>query len=403
MIDHQAIAEEVERRFGTFLRERVNPTARERDQNYETFSPDLLREMAELGLIGFTASPEIGGGGRTWEEWGHALEEIGYLCDDSGLPMLLSYRETATNLVHRSGLLRRPHLIERYARPAVRGEAFIGWLLTEEKDLLSLDTTAVRRNGAYVLNGAKKASTGGASCTCWLVYAATEDRSDVMVFMVERDDPGVEVRPLPSLGLRSLGLCQVAFHDVELCKDRVAAPVDGLSHSQLFVNERRVTGSAWLLGRMRSLIERVIEDTLPKERFSRRLVDFDTFHAAIGRMQIALEAARSVAYRSFARTEAGRAEDGYLHDALVAVGKYLSTENALFVADTAQKLTGDHGYFERFEFDRYLRDFYGLVPIVGGQYAIETQLGERVISEHLRRRSPGAAAPITGGDHGRAR
>jgi alkylation response protein AidB-like acyl-CoA dehydrogenase len=70
----------------------------------------------------------------------------------------------------------------------------------------------------------------------------------------------------------------------------------------------------------------------------------------------------------------------------------LSTENAISVAQTAQQLTGDHGYFERFELDRYLRDFYGLVPIVGGQYAIETQLGERVIADHLRR----SATPMWG-------
>lgn len=81
----------------------------------------------------------------------------------------------------------------------------------------------------------------------------------------------------------------------------------------------------------------------------------------------------------------GRAVDGHLQDSLVAVGKYLSTESALQVAGTAQKLIGDHGYFEHFEIDRYLRDFYGLVPIVGGQYAIETQLGERIVSDYRSR------------------
>lgn len=384
-IDHNSIAQEVEERFGVFFRERINPSAMFRDQTYSTFDDETLHEMGRLGLIGFTAAKSIGGEGRTWEEWGHALEEIGYLADDSGLPMLLSYRETANNLVHHSGLQGRPHLIERYAKPAVRGEAFIGWLYTEEKDVLNLETRVIKRGDRYILNGHKTASTGGLSCTSWIVYAAIENGSDTMAFMVERDDPGVVVSPLRSLGLRSLGLAELTFQEVELTEDRIVAPSDGLSHGQIFINERRVTGAAWLLGRMRALIEKVIEDTQPKARFNRKLSEFDTFKTGIGRMYMAVERARSTAYRVFERTEAGRETKAYLHDPLVSIGKYLSTQAAVEVADIAQNLTGGHGYFEPFGIDRYLRDFYGVVPIIGGQIAIEAEIGARVIWQYERR------------------
>jgi alkylation response protein AidB-like acyl-CoA dehydrogenase len=76
-IDHSSIAQEVERRFGAFFREKINPSAMVRDQTYSTFDEETLHEMGRLGLIGFTAARSIGGQGRTWEEWGHALEEIG--------------------------------------------------------------------------------------------------------------------------------------------------------------------------------------------------------------------------------------------------------------------------------------------------------------------------------------
>jgi alkylation response protein AidB-like acyl-CoA dehydrogenase len=386
-IDHNSIAQEVEKRFGAFFREKINPSAMYRDQTYSTFDEETLHEMGRLGLIGFTAAKSIGGEGRSWEEWGHALEEIGYLADDSGLPMLLSYRETANNLVHHSGLQGRPHLIERYAKPAVRGEAFIGWLFTEEKDALNFETRIIKSGNRYILNGHKTASTGGLSCTSWIVYAATEDGEDTMALMVERDDPGVVVTPLRTLGLRSLGLTDLTFQDVELTEDRIVASSDGLSHGQIFINERRVTGAAWLLGRMRALIDKVIEDTQPKVRYNRKLSEFDTFKAGIGRMYMAVERARSTAYRVFERTEAGRETKAYLHDPLVSIGKYLSTEAAIEVADIAQRLTGGHGYFEPFGIDRYLRDFYGVVPIIGGQIAIEAEIGSRVIWQYERRLS----------------
>lgn len=384
-VDHACIAQEVEKRFGDFFREKINPTALLRDQTYTTFDHDTLRQMGRLGLIGFTADRSIGGGGRTWEEWGHTLEEIGYLADDSGLPMLLSYRETANNLVHYSGLQGRPHLIEQYAIPAVRGEAYIGWLYTEEKDALNFETTVVRRNGRYYLNGHKTASTGGMSCTSWIVYAATDDGADTLAIMVERDDPGVTVTPLRTLGLRSLGLATLTFANVELSEDRIITPTDGLSHGQIFINERRVTGAAWLLGRMRALIDRVITDTSPKVRYNRKLAEFDTFKAGIGQMQMAVESARAVAYRVFERVEAGRETRSYLHDPLVSVGKYVAAEAAIKVADIAQRLSGGHGYFEPYGIDRYLRDFYGVVPIIGGQTAIEAEIGARVIWQQERR------------------
>ena len=244
-----------------------------------------------------------------------------------------------------------------------------------------------KRGDRYLLNGWKIASTGGRTCTSWLVYAALPDRSDTMVVMVHADDPGVEVKPLRSLGLRSIGLAEVNLTNVELDESRVVAAKDGISHAQLFINERRVTGAAWLLGRMRALIELVIDDASPKKRLEREVLDFDTFKGLIGKMQIAMESARAVAYRVFARTEAGKAVDGHLHDPLVAVGKYTSTEAAIAVADMAQRLAGGHGYFEKHGIERYLRDVYGLVPILGGQTAIEVQLGSHVIWQQERRRA----------------
>jgi hypothetical protein len=384
-LDHQVIANEVESRFGEFLREKIASTAVKRDQEYQAFSTDLFREMGKLGLIGFTAPKIVGGGNRTWEEWGHALEEIAYLGDDSGLCMLLSYRETANNLVIHSGMQGREHLLERYARPAIRGEAYIGWLFTEEKDALSFETKAVRRGDRYILNGRKTASTGGTTCTAWMVYASIEDGKDTAVFMVERNDPGVVVKPIRSLGMRSMGLAEVSFENVEVTTDRIVAPMDGLSHSQIFVNERRVTGAAWLPGRMRALIDKVIEDTQPKVRFNRSLIGYDTFKAGIGRMRIAVERARAMAYRVFERTEERRAEQGYVHDPLVSIAKYVATDAAIEAADIAQRLTGGHGYFEQHGIERYLRDFYALVPIIGGQNAIETQLGERELFRYATR------------------
>ena len=63
-LDHNAIAQEVEERFGAFFREKINPSAIFRDQTYSTFDEETLHEMGRLGLIGFTAAKSIGVRGR---------------------------------------------------------------------------------------------------------------------------------------------------------------------------------------------------------------------------------------------------------------------------------------------------------------------------------------------------
>jgi len=102
-------------------------------------------------------------------------------------------------------------------------------------------------------------------------------------------------------------------------------------------------------------------------------------------MHMAVERAWSTAYRVFERVEAGREKKSYLHDPLVSIGKYLSTQSAIEVADIAQNLTGGHGFFESFGIDRYLRDFYGVVPIIGSQIAIEAEIGALVTWHYDRR------------------
>ena len=78
---------------------------------------------------------------------------------------------------------------------------------------------------------------------------------------------------------------------------------------------------------------------------------------------------------------------------LVPIAKYVAVESALECAAIAQRFAGSHGYFSEHGIDRYLRDFYGLSPIVGSQPAIETQLGARTLFRHQLRMRAAARKP----------
>src|SRR5262245_61853575 len=119
-----AIVDEVRERFGTFLRERIDPGARVRDRAGTPIARELMAEAGALGLCGFTVPGAVGGASRSWREWALVLHEIGYQCADTSFPMLLAYCGTITKLLYETG---RADLIERYVRPMAQGRCLGGF------------------------------------------------------------------------------------------------------------------------------------------------------------------------------------------------------------------------------------------------------------------------------------
>lgn len=389
MVDHDEIARAVRNRFGRFITERINPGAAERDQSMSTFDPEIMREAAAIGLVGFTAPKEVGGGGNDWATWGHALEEVGYLSEDAGLCMLLAYRESACNLVYRSG---RQHLIDQYVRPAIAGEAFIGWAYSEGQDPFSFTTRIRSDNGDYIISGVKQAVTGGMGDKVFIAYGVNEDETDIIALIVDRDDPGVQLAPVPTMGLRSLGLARLFLNDVRVPKDRVVVTSDGVSHAQIFINERRITGSTWVLGSMRALFEKTAFHLNKRIRYKLPLTEMQTVQAALGRMHVSIEASRLFVHEMLANT--GRKDLDYLWDPWAAKSKYFLAEQAVKVAHTAQQIVGGFGYMQEYGFDRFLRDFYGVVPIIGTQYTLEVDIGIRAVQELMQKRESDIAVRV---------
>ena len=134
----------------------------------------MMREAAGIGLVEFTAPEEVGGEGNSRFKGDHALEQIGHICNDSGPPMLLSYRDLVANLVYRSG---RQDLIERYVLSAVSSEFFIGWVYSGGAGPFSFNTTVHKVSGGYEINGEKLAVAGVLGYDASIVHGVNEGKT----------------------------------------------------------------------------------------------------------------------------------------------------------------------------------------------------------------------------------
>ena len=166
---HLAVREMVR----AFARDEVAPVAKRLDDSQE-FPWENVRKMGELGLLGIPWPEELGGAG---------LDIISFIDRDRGAR---ARRRVA--LDHDLGAHDARHLADRELRHARRrseryvpllasGRVIGGFGLTEDtagSDAGGTRTTAVSKNGRYVLNGSKRFITHAGVGEIFVVTAVTD-------------------------------------------------------------------------------------------------------------------------------------------------------------------------------------------------------------------------------------
>ena len=102
-------------------------------------------------------------------------------------------------------------------------------------DVMGMSTTAVEKGDDYVINGQKMWITNGTvdgvnTGDAFLVYARTgEKRSDVSMFIVEKDMPGFSLgqKIENKLGMRASMTAELVFEDVVVNKSQMVGEKNG--------------------------------------------------------------------------------------------------------------------------------------------------------------------------------
>jgi alkylation response protein AidB-like acyl-CoA dehydrogenase len=381
MMDADAIARDARTQFGPFIRECINPGADERDRLAITFPVELLREAARCGLWGRAMPVACGGRGADAFEWGVTLEQLGYLADDGSFPLVISIRTAVAHAIHAA---KRSDLDERYVKPMVRCERFGSFAYSDGADPFAFSSRIRRDGGDWIAEGEKLLVTGGSSADVFMTYLREPESGDLVVVLIERTDPGVEVVPVDVTGLRAAGLSSLKLDRVRLPDERVLHREDGVSHAQAFLNERRTLLACGPLGRMQAILELCIESLDGTVRYGQPLVEMQNVQACFGRMYVGIEGARALMYTALER-QSGRVA-GYdpMFDPIGSAAKYMVSERAIDLSSRAFRLLGGRGYVRDQRIERHVRDFYGMLAGGGAQDVLEVDLGINAISQYQR-------------------
>jgi alkylation response protein AidB-like acyl-CoA dehydrogenase len=377
--EHQRRAADlVEKRWGALLAE-INTDAETRDAAGSPVPEKFFAQAAETGLLALPLPPGIGDG-MDLADWAAVLEHIGYLCRDSGFPLVLSFRAILAQALLESG---RRDLVENYVVPVARGEIGLALAYSEDADALSFRTTLRTTAGGYVLDGHKDFMTGGGLAHVFLTYARTE-AGDMAACLVHRDDPGVLVTALDPVGTRTSAPAALDLRAVPLAPERVVVGSDGLAHAQQLLNARRLIVCCAPVGRARALVELTAARVGSTMRNGQPVASLPNVQGTLGRMYIAVEAARAMLYRAAARP-AGEADP--IFDPLASAAKHFVVEQVRYVLEQAMRVLGGHFYYGDPYFGICMRDFAGLAAIAGTQDLLEVNLGA-LAGAYLTPRTP---------------
>ncbi len=154
------------------------------------FPAELLKPMADLGIMGVITPPEYGGVGLGYVARTIALEELGRVC--GAMPMALQVHHMGCAVINDFGTEEQK---KKYLVPLAKGETMGVVAVTDPtggSDVVGMKTSAELRGDKYILNGRKCFITNSHNSDFWVVIARTaEGAKGLSAFIVEKDFPGI--------------------------------------------------------------------------------------------------------------------------------------------------------------------------------------------------------------------
>lgn len=247
--------------------------------------------------------------------------------------------------------------IERYGIPAVERGDKVFVAISEaaggSDPARSIQTRADRRGDRYVLNGTKMWITGAGDADWGLVFARTGakgDRGGISCFIVDRDLPGISVKPIKVI--RSYAPYEVHFEDVEVPEEnRLGAEGEGFKLCEKWLVEGRVPYAAGTIGIAQAALDLAIEWARQRRTFNSLLGEKQAIQWMLADSEIELRAARLLVYQAAWQADLGR-------DLKVesSIAKLVATETAGRVVDRCVQIFGGLGVAAELPLERWYRE-----------------------------------------------
>ena len=337
-----------------FAAREVRPQAAQNDREAR-FPAELVRRMAELGLMGIEVAEELGGSGLDTIAYVLAMEEISAACASTGVIMSVNNSLVCDPLVKFGNAEQKA----KWLAPLAAGEKLGCFMLSEPEagsDAAAQRTLAVRKGDGFVIDGTKNWITNGPQADTGILFCMTDAAAGhrgISAFVVDMNGKGVRRgHKDDKLGIRASHSCQIFFDEHEVGEDQLLGKVgEGFKVAMATLDCGRIGIAAQALGIAKAAFTTAAEYACVRKTFGKRVIDHQAMAFLLADMETELEAARLLTLRAAAMKMAGRR-----HSRESAMAKLYASEAANRIAKAAIQIHGGNGYVNEFPVERYYRD-----------------------------------------------
>ena len=336
-----------------FVQNEIHPLVDKAEQS-ETFPRLALTKAAELGLLSIGLPKDEGGADGDLMYMSMFVEEVARECP--GIALTFYACASMAWGLSRSGSDEHK---EKYIGPLIRGEAIGSMAVTEPdagSDVMSIQTSAIRDNDHYVLNGRKTFITNGNIADYMIVIANTDqDRSPagLTAFLIEKGTPGFSAgKKMSKLGLRSSETAELIFEDCRVHKSaRWGGGMAGFVGLMKGIDRSRVSIASLSMGISVAAFEAALRYAKEREQFGKPIGKFQAIQHKLVDMAVRIEATRFLTYQA---AELANNDEPCTKEA--AMAKLFASESAVKITGEALQVHGGYGYSTEYNVERYFRD-----------------------------------------------
>jgi butyryl-CoA dehydrogenase len=357
-----------------FAREEVAPVAAKLDAD-ATFPWENVKKMGELGLLGIPWPESLGGAGLDLVSYISVIHEMAKV-DASHAITISAHTTLGTSPIVNFGTTAQK---ERYVPLLASGKVLGGFGLTEPgagSDAAGTRTTAVRKNGHYVLNGSKIFITHAGVGEIFVVTAVTEQSQGsrgISSFILTKEtcdlararevgighDSSLSAmrgftsgRKEDKLGWRASDTRTLLFEDVEVpAENLLGQEGQGFVNFMRTLDSGRIGIAALSLGLAEGAFDAARRYAAQRRQFGRPIADFQGVQFPLADMATEIEAATHLVYHAAQMAAAGKP---FTREA--AIAKLFCSELAMRATIKAIQIHGGYGYTKEYAVERMMRD-----------------------------------------------
>jgi len=365
-------------------KEKILPRVPEIDENDE-YPEDIVRILAENALLKLALPEKYGGIDSDTTTLSLVITELSQASPPMGSLVLST--QSVIKIIDRYG---SDEQRARIFSELSTGDKLLAFCLTEPNagsDAHSMQTNAVLHGNNYIVNGTKCFITLAGVSEYYLVFVRTGEKrpNDISALLVPKNAPGLSIGEKDNkISMRGSVTAELNFDDAEIPAGNLIG-IEGGGWEMLanYSNSMRCWGAASIaLGIAQAALEYAVKYAKKRVQFGKPLSQFQAIQFMLVDMEINVEAARSLIYRTNFQVDEEGENITPKTMALVSMAKCFASDVAMKVTTDAVQILGGYGIMKDYPVQRMMRDAKAVQIFDGANQVQRMVIGKSLLKRY---------------------